>query len=44
MGQRQLVRKIAWRRVADRLCTIWGVARLAICLVCTALTGGVVMA
>src|SRR6516225_2128638 len=43
-GMVSLVRTIAWRRVADRLCTIWGVARLAICLVCTALTGGVVMA
>jgi hypothetical protein len=43
-GMVSLVRTIAWRWVADRLCTIWGVALLAICLVCTALTGGVVMA
>jgi hypothetical protein len=43
-GMVSLVRTIAWRWVADRLCTIWGVALLAICLVCTGLTGGVVMA
>jgi hypothetical protein len=43
-GMVSLVRTIAWRRVADRLCTIWGVALLAICLVCAVLTGGVVMA